>query len=420
MNTVLRSGIACIALLTCLSCGEDAGQTSSDLARNGLQLKVLPGRTNHTSVWTGSKMIVFGGFTKGSGSTASGTFQGDYATPNDVMEYDPASDSWRLIKTIGTSLSGHSAMWTGSEMVVWGGLTMGASGSPSATNAGVRYDPASDTWSAMSTTNAPAPRAGHTAVWTGPVSAQTATALAVMVIWGGSPTSNAVDSLADGARYDPAADTWSPISSINAPSPRSGYSAVWTGKEMILWGGLEHDRNGNPSVVKTGARYDPIADTWSAMTITGAPYARQNHIAVWTGTEMLIVGGFNLDQHGYPLIDGARYDPATDTWKRIAYLDHYYYDRSIGCAWTGVWTGVKLIVFLDPYESMYDPATDTWEEIGKAFLPPGKFRWSSTALWDGTEMILWGGQNRNGDLYNTGFRYNPEAAQWAWTTLLEQ
>src|SRR5260370_41911580 len=32
-------------------------------------------------------------------------------------------------------------------------------------------------------------------------------------------------------------DTWAAISTVMAPSPRSDYAAVWTGSEMILWGG---------------------------------------------------------------------------------------------------------------------------------------------------------------------------------------
>ena len=40
-----------------------------------------------------------------------------------------------------------------------------------------------------------------------------------------------------GGRYDPATDSWRPTSTQNAPSARSGPTAVWTGSEMIVWGG---------------------------------------------------------------------------------------------------------------------------------------------------------------------------------------
>ena len=37
--------------------------------------------------------------------------------------------------------------------------------------------------------------------------------------------------------YDPASDAWTPTSTAGAPSPRRGNSVVWTGNEMVIWGG---------------------------------------------------------------------------------------------------------------------------------------------------------------------------------------
>ena len=70
----------------------------------------------------------------------------------------------------------HTAVWTGSEMIVWGGLTTAA-----ALNTGGRYDPATDSWTATSTTNAPEARYYHTAVWTG----------TGMIVWGGDGATSA-------------------------------------------------------------------------------------------------------------------------------------------------------------------------------------------------------------------------------------
>jgi N-acetylneuraminic acid mutarotase len=40
-----------------------------------------------------------------------------------VGRYDPATDSWRQITTAGAHEArlGHSAVWTGDSMIVWGG-----------------------------------------------------------------------------------------------------------------------------------------------------------------------------------------------------------------------------------------------------------------------------------------------------------
>ena len=51
------------------------------------------------------------------------------------------------------SLSGHTAVWTGSEMIVWGGIEFSLY-----LNTGGRYNPATDSWTATSTTNAPTGR----------------------------------------------------------------------------------------------------------------------------------------------------------------------------------------------------------------------------------------------------------------------
>jgi hypothetical protein len=79
-----------------------------------------------------------------------------------------------------------------------------------------------------------------------------------MLIWGGNLASGATDS---GGRYhpDPLLDTWRPFSSTGAASPRSGHSAVWTGSEMIVWGGI----SGSSSLDTGGlfaAFFSPDAD----------------------------------------------------------------------------------------------------------------------------------------------------------------
>jgi len=81
-------------------------------------------------------------------------------------------------------------------------------------------------------------------------------------------------------------DTWTATTTTNAPSARSYPTAIWTGSEMIVWGG------GTASgTLNTGARYDPSIDSWTATSTTNAPEARAYHTAVWTGSEMIVWGG---------------------------------------------------------------------------------------------------------------------------------
>src|SRR5262245_32370732 len=47
-------------------------------------------------------------------------------------------------------------------------------------------------------------------------------------------------------------DTWTATRTVHAPDPRRYHTAVWTGSEMIVWGG-----SGISGVLDTGGRYNP-------------------------------------------------------------------------------------------------------------------------------------------------------------------
>ena len=66
-----------------------------------------------------------------------------------------------------------------------------------------------------------------------------------MIVWGGNDGNN----LNTGGRYNPNANSWAATSTINAPTARRVPTAVWTGTEMIVWGGLFY------VATDTGGRY---------------------------------------------------------------------------------------------------------------------------------------------------------------------
>jgi N-acetylneuraminic acid mutarotase len=241
------------------------------------------GREDHTAVWTGSRMVVWGG----SISTGSISFTG----ADTGALYDPATDTWEPTSTVGapSARSLHTAVWTGSRMLVWGGL---------ADNSGGAYDPATDTWTPTATEGAPTVRADHTAVWAG----------RRMVIWGGVqmglPFPGWVNT---GGIYDPETDTWAPTSIDGAPSPRTEHTAVWTGRRMVVWGGATSVGSEPPFVTDTGGVYDPATDKWGPTTTVGAAEPRALHSAVWTGHGMLVWGGY--DQVVNSLDSGGAYRP---------------------------------------------------------------------------------------------------------------
>src|SRR5207237_9138661 len=104
-----------------------------------------------------------------------------------------------------------------------------------------------------------------------------------------------------GSRYNPIKDSWTATSLINAPSARYQHTAVWTGSEMIVWGGWD-----GGTFLNTGGRYNPLTNSWTATTTTNAPPPTRFQTGVWTGSEMIVWGGC------CPLNTGGRYCAAAN------------------------------------------------------------------------------------------------------------
>ena len=340
-------------------------------------------RAYHTLVWTGSEMIVWGGY------NGSSYF-------SDGGRYDPAANSWTAVPTNGapTARDDHTAVWTGTEMIVWGGIS-----NTTYYGDGGRYDPAANSWTAVPTTGAPSTRSLHTAVWTG----------SEMIVWGGYRITYCLN---DGGRYNPAANGWTTLPPVAAPTARSLHTAVWTGSEMIVWGGWE----GVNQVFNDGGRYNPVANSWMGLSTTGAPTARQEHTAVWTGSEMIVWGGWG--QNG-AVNTGKRYNPASDSWTALSTASA----PAARYSHTAVWTGNEMIVWggFNNYGSVtyfndggrYSPVANSWTALPTTGAPAG--RDLHTAVWTGSEMIVWGGTYWNGSSYmysNDGGRYNPAGDSW--------
>lgn len=334
-------------------------------------------RGNHFALWTGSKMIIWGG-------------DSNNVVLNTGGVYDPARNQWTLITTNGgpSARTGASATWCGAEMIVWGGKF------GDYLNDGARYNPTSDTWSPMTTNNAPTSRGWAKTVWTGDE----------LIVWGGVGSGEIY--LDTGARYNPTTDTWTPISSSNAPSPRILSSTVWTGTELIVWGGMI-----GQTMFGDGARYNPSTDVWTPITTNAAPTARAYHTAVWTGSEMIVWGGQHWN--GSISSNGGRYQPQSDAWSPVpsagAPIARYNH--------TAVWTGSEMIVWAgcginSPYLNSggrYNPAFNRWTPMAISGAPPG--RQGHSCIWSGSEMIVFGGYN-NVDYFAGGFSYAPDRVMY--------
>jgi N-acetylneuraminic acid mutarotase len=330
-------------------------------------------RFRHTAVWTGSEMIVWGGTPDGINALNTGG------------RYNPSTDSWTATSTTNAPVARffHTAVWTGSEMIVWGG----APDSLNYLNTGGRYNPSTDSWTATSTTNAPIARKFHTAVWTG----------SEMIVWGGTNGSP----LNTGGRYNPSADAWTATSTTNVPDARDSHTAVWTGNEMIVWGGTD----GSP--LSTGGRYNPSTNSWTTTSITNAPVARFLHTAVWTGSEMILWGG---TPDGINVFNtGGRYNPSTDSWTATSTINVPATRESHAAVWTGsemiAWGGLGAGIALNT-GGRYNPSTDSWTATSTINAPSAREPYA--AVWTGREMIVWGGTPDGINALNSGGRYCAE------------
>ncbi len=342
-------------------------------------------RRAQTAVWTGSEMIVWGG-------TISEINSGGISV-NTGGRYSPATDTWTSMAdgdAAPAPRESHAAVWTGTEMIVWGGsVTVG--GVTTYLNSGGRYDPVLDRWSPTNAGSAcPPPRGKATALWTGNE----------MIVWGGTNGTP----LQSGGRYKPSTDEWTATNmGVNVPAARVTHTAVWTGSEMIIWGGRSP-----AGLFNSGGRYNPSTDSWTP-TQTGAnvPSARRSHAAIWTGREMIVWGG----NDGHDTNTGGRYDPLTDSWTPTSTGTNTPAARTIH---TAIWTGNKMIVWGRTASSpqgngaIYDPSSNTWSPMAASSI----YQMASfTAVWTGTEMIVWG-DLVFGQLRGLVSRYNFQTDSW--------
>jgi hypothetical protein len=328
-------------------------------------------RSEYAAVWTGKKMIVWGGY---SGNT---TQYGDGAA------YDPATRTWT--KIAAAPLAARIlpvTVWTGKDMLIFGGA--GTSGNYSD---GAAYDPATNTWRKL----APIPSSlggnltgtGSYAVWTGKV----------MVVWGffGNGRGDHGGGSLAAATYDPAANSWTTGPVAPAQAPDFG-DAFWTGKEMIVWGasfaagavpGLEGVSFGHLE----GFAYDPATRKWS--TLPASPLGRAGRnlmLAAWTGRYLVVGGG---DSQAGRQKDAAAYDPVTNSWMRLP-------DAPVGFEGNGtapdIWTGASVITIEDAVPGgrplSLDLTTRSWS-LGPKTPVPGRQR--ADELWTGSEVLVWGG-----------------------------
>jgi hypothetical protein len=225
-----------------------------------------------------------------------------------------------------------------------------------------------------------------------------------LLMWGGRVPAAAGVPEPGGYLFDIRSWRWSPL--VDSPlAGRLRPASAWTGRELLIWGGTRSDNADLVSAqLDDGAAYDPARRTWRRLP--PAPIGPRAPLSVWTGQELIVWGTAVRLPGGIPT-DGAAYRPATNSWRPVATAPVELTDA------TAVWTGDEMIVFgaaLDgdnlartraAIGAAYDPATDTWRRLPDAGLSPQ----ASTAVWAGGEMIAW-------DYNLSAAGYDPQRDRW--------
>jgi hypothetical protein len=240
-------------------------------------------RSGAATAWTGTALLIWGGFT--------GFDEG--AVSADGLAFDATSRMWSAIPSGPLEARALAASaWTGTELLVWGGWS-GMSGPEFVEgffDDGAAFDPASGRWRPLPP--APVTARAPLSVWTGQE----------LLLWGTSL--RVEDRPRDGAAYNPATETWRMIP--EAPIELTDATAVWTGKEMIVFGAALCCGNDPETKTAIGAAYDPSTDTWRR--IPNSTLSPQASTAAWTGEDVIAWDYLN---------DSAGYDPITDSWRSL-------------------------------------------------------------------------------------------------------
>ena len=274
-------------------------------------------RDGMTLVWAGSQLVAWGG--------CDPAVEERCVPDRSAFGFDPAAQSWRRLEDASAPGANAEAVWTGKEAI----FLFGAKGSLQ----GQAYNPATGTWRTI----AVAPigsRYGAVAVWTG----------SEVVVWGGGdPGDRTVSS---GAAYDPIGDTWRRIST--APIGLNLASGMWTRREMLVFGSLLDDRNLADTKTSVGAAYNPATDAWRKLP--PSQLSPQATSAVWVRDRMV---AWDYEVHSQ------EYDLARNEWSAPVEMPLDFSE----CYPQSAVARNLVFAFFCGRAALYDTGSGTWEEV---------------------------------------------------------
>jgi hypothetical protein len=190
-----------------------------------------------------------------------------------------------------------------------------------------------------------------------------------------------------------------PVLPAGQLEPRERAAVVWTGRQLLYWGGASH-----PPVRAhaDGAAFNPDTNRWA--TLPPAPEGQEHleghdGIAVWTGREVLVWGGITIEADNPNVAmpaHGVAYDPARRTWRRLPRppLQLRWVSLNQWVLWTGrelMAGGVEAGPGGGTRAGAYDPATNRWRLLPRSPRLTGgpSHLQARTAMWAGTRLLVW-------------------------------
>ncbi len=296
----------------------------------------ISARTQMGWVWTGSALVVLGGY--GSVDT-----NGKVAALADGAIYTPSTNSWRKLPVAPLSPRFNpELLWTGHEVFVIGGDPDGESADGPGYAAGeAAYDPASNRWRKL-----PAmPRTqGHDVRHLQAMGTDRGVYVGQLWQYIKTDADNSVelDAGTDFVVYDAAHNSWTKVA-ISAANQPAGLDGVTVAGDhlLVLPGQGWHGDSSTwpPSLGEHGYDLDLTTGTWTLMA--PGPIDMTDPLGVWTGSALLEYTGTIASSLGGGPTTGAGesavWDSGTDTWTALPTAPGAQFGD------TAVWAGDRLL-----------------------------------------------------------------------------
>jgi hypothetical protein len=341
-----------------------AGPPSTQDAGGWTQLPdppLLP-RTGASAAWTGTEVVVFGGWDFLCPPGADCAPDPSTQTFVDGAAYDPGSGSWRSIAAAPTPVTNAEAVNVGGDVYVLAPCGPGANCVTE--NLLLRYRPVTDRWDTYR--GPPGPGGGVVLVAAGE------RVLAVRL------SDESSDLAGPDAAFDPTTGSWTELPDDPLP-PLYDRQIVRVGDDLLLFG--KQLGTGQSPGPLLGARLDPVSGSWEEL-----PPAPGSGFQTWA-----VDGRVLLNPHFGAAMLGGVFDPTTDTWSSLPAFPSAE-------SWRGDMAGAlgtDSAVFEYSSGWVLDVPAGRWLEIpavdGRSTFP------DTSTIAVGRDLFVYGGEDWSGD-----------------------